>query len=231
MTTSGVSRITYDVADLMEEAYERVGRELRSGYDAITARRSLNIVIEELANKGLHLWAEDQQTLTMTAGVGSYALDPTTLDILYEEGALRVYPGAATVYDIPVRRINKDEYLMIPNKGSTGRPYLFILERLRDYPQITFWPVPDQAYPFLYWRSRYLEDIENSTQTVDVPRRFLPVLVSGLAFHLANKAPEVCDINRRSELKAQYDAAVGDAMDEDRERASFVIVPDLRRYR
>jgi hypothetical protein len=230
MTTSGVSQITYDVATLMEEAYERVGRELRSGYDAITARRSLNIIIEELANKGLHLWAEDQQTLTLTPGVGQYALDPTTLDVIYD-AVLRVNPAAATTYDIPCVRITKDAYLIIPNKTTKGRPFQFILERLRDYPQLTFWPYPDQAYQFIYWRSRYLEDIENSTQTVDVPRRFLPVIVAGLAFHLANKAPEVCDINRRNELMAQYNASIEDAMDEDRDRASFFVLPDFRRYR
>lgn len=230
MTTSGVSRITYDVAELMEEAYERVGRELRSGYDAITARRSLNIIIEELANRGLHLWAEDQQTLTLIAGVAQYALDPTTLDIVYD-AVIRVNPGAVTTYDIPCVRITKDAYLVIPNKTTKGRPFQFILERLRDEPEVTFWPVPDQAYQFIYWRSRYLEDIENSTQTVDVPRRFLPVIVSGLAFHLANKAPEVCDINRRMELRSQYDTAVENAMDEDRDRSSFFITPDFRRYR
>lgn len=222
MTTSGFSRFNLDVADVMEEAYERAGRMSQSGYDAITARRSLNLVFQEFINLGINLWTVEESTLDLVVGQPFYTLDPDTSDVLPD--AINRRNGL----DMEVARIMRDEYLSYPNKTQPGRPFQFLITR-HDPPTITFWPVPDQADQFIYYRIRYLQDVDDSSQTPDMPRRFLPAVISGLAWHLANKSPAINDINRRQELRACYDNDLLKAMEEDSDRSSTFILPDFER--
>lgn len=224
MTTSGFSRFNLDVADIMEEAYERAGRMSQSGYDAITARRSLNLVFQEFINLGVNLWTVEESTLDFVAGQPIYTLDPDTSDVLPD--AINRRNGL----DQEVRRIMRDEYLSYPNKTQPGRAIQFLITRNQDAPLITFWPVPENSTDqFIYYRIRYLQDVDDSSQTPDMPRRFLPAVISGLAWHLANKSPAINDINRRQELRACYDNDLLKAMEEDTDRASTYILPDLER--
>lgn len=230
MATSSISRFNLDIADVMEEAFERIGRELRSGYDVITARRSLNLVCQDMINKGINLWTVEQTDLALAQGTQVYQLDDDTSDVL-PSAVIRVLQTDGSYRDLNCERWMRDEWLAMPNKAQTGRPYKFLVERLRDNPQLTFWPVPDiGTYVFTYWRVRYMEDTTDPTYTPDMPRRFLPALISGLAFHLANKAPGQVDINRRAELKNLYDEDLKIAMFEDHDRSSAFILPSLRRY-
>lgn len=224
MSTSGFSDFNLDIAEIFEEAYERVGRELRSGYDFITARRSLNLLFLDMMNLGVGLWTIQQSSLKLRSGTAQYTLDTDTCDLL-PDAAIR-HDGA----DFPCTRFMRDQYLALANKSISARPYNFMLERLTDAPQITFFPVPnDSSDLFVYWRVRYLENADSGNQTIDTPRRFLPAVISGLAFHLANKDPDHITAERRSELRAYFEADMKMAMDADTENGTVRIVPRLRR--
>lgn len=224
MTTSGFSRFNLDVSDCIEEAYERVGRASQAGYDAVTARRSLNLIFQEFINLGVNLWTVEQSTLNLVQGTPIYTLDDDTSDVLPDAVVRR------SGIDMQVERIQRDEYLAYPNKAQTGRPFQFMITRNLDAPIITFWPVPENSTDqFIYYRIRYLQDIDDSSQTPDMPRRFLPAVISGLAWHLSNKSPAINDINRRQELRALYMDDLAKAMEEDSDRASTFILPDFER--
>lgn len=226
MSTSGISQFNLDIADVMEEAYERIGRELRSGYDAITARRSLNILFQEFINQGIELWTLEQRNLVPRPGVAAYPLPSDTSDVLPE-----AFIRMNTDQDFPVTRITHEEYFRRTPKDFKARPLEFVVERQTNGPLLTLWPIPDQAiYQFFYYRVRYMQDIVQSTDNPDMPRRFLPPLISGLAFHLANKAGQGVDAGRRAELYQYYQKDLKDALEEDRDRSSFFIVPDNRNY-
>ena len=226
MSTSGISQFNLDVADIMEEAYERIGRELRSGYDAITARRSLNILFQEFINQGVELWTLEQRNFQPRPDVAAYALPTDTSDVLPE-----AFIRMNTDQDFPCTRITHEEYFRRTPKDFKARPLEFIVERQTNGPLLTFWPVPDQAiYQFFYYRIRYMQDVQQSIDNPDMPRRFLPPLISGLAFHLANKAGQAVDPGRRAELYQYYQKDLKDALEEDRDRSSFFIVPDNRNY-
>lgn len=222
MSTSGYSRFSLDVSDIMEDAYERIGRELRSGYDAITARRSLNLLFQDMTNRGVNLWTIEMTTLTLTEGTAEYQLDDDTSDLLPDAVIRR------DSKDYPISRIMHDEYLALPDKTRTGRPTEFFLERLRDNPVLTLWPVPENSTDqFIAWRIRYMEDVDDSSQTPDMPRRFLPAIISGLAFYLAMKTPGISTPDKAA-LKAQYVDDLTIAMTEDRDRGSVRLVPRFR---
>lgn len=226
MSTSGVSQFNLDVSDIMEEAYERIGRELRSGYDAITARRSLNILFQEFINQGIELWTLEQRNFTPRPNVAIYNLPTDTSDVLPE-----AFIRMNTDQDFPVTRITHEEYFRRTPKDFKARPLEFVVERQTGGPVLTFWPMPDQAiYQFFYYRVRYMQDVAQSIDNPDMPRRFLPPLISGLAFHLANKAGQGVDGQRRAELFNYYQKDLKDALMEDRDRSSFFIVPDNRNY-
>ena len=224
MAVSGTTTFNLDLVELVEEAFERAGRELRSGYDLRTARRSLNIMFADWANRGINLWTVESGTINLVPGTATYDLPSDTVDLL--EHVIRTGAGVqATQADLTITRISVSTYATIPNKLSQARPIQVWINRQAPTPQITVWPVPDdsQAYQFVYWRLRRIDDAGNGVNTMDVPFRFLPCMVAGLAFYIAGKIPEGAE--RIMMLKAQYDEAWQLAADEDREKAAIRFVP------
>ena len=236
MVTSGAATFNLDLAEIVEEAFERAGSELRTGYDLKTARRSLNLLFADWANRGLNMWTFEQGTIPLVQGQATYDLPNDTVDLL--EHVIRTGAGnAATQADLSITRISISTYATIPNKLSQGRPIQVWIERRSGqtepllgaqpaYPRITVWPVPEQSnyYQFVYWRLRRIEDAgSGGTSAMDVPFRFLPCLIAGLAYYLALKIPGAME--RLEVLKAQYDEAWMLASDEDREKAAVRLVP------
>jgi len=227
MTTSGTTIWNPDIGEIVEEAYERAGLELRSGYDLKTARRSLNFLLTEFANKGLNLWTVASGTLTLVPGQKTYTTsDGLPADAVdYIEHVCRATSGGIPT-DISLNRISVSTYANIPTKDQTGRPYQIYVNRATSSPQITLWPVPDSGttYTLVYWYLRRLDDATNPiSQTIQIPFRFYNALTAGLAYHIALKRPEVQD--RISMLKDLYDEAFQLASDEDRDRASVRFTP------
>lgn len=188
MATSGSRDFDLDVAEIIEEAYERCGLELRTGYDAKTARRSLNVMFSEWANRGVNLWTVRQATLTVTSGTATYTssngLANPMNDLL--EVALR-----RSNTDFEMERISRGDYLNIPNKSTTGRPSQFFFNR-QTSPELIVWPTPENSTDqVVYYYITRIEDADKLTNNADVPYRFLPCMVSGLAYYLAiKKSPE-----------------------------------------
>ena len=223
MATSGTTAFSPDFPELVEEAFERAGAELRSGYDLRTARRSLNLLFADWGNRGVNLWTIDSGTLNLLPGTATYVLPVDTVDLI--DHVIRTGAGSSsTQADLTCNRISSSTYATIPNKLSPGRPLQVWVQRF-ETPQVTIWPVPDtaQTYQFVYWRLRRIQDAGNGANTPDVPFRFLPALVAGLAYYLALKVPGGLD--RLDVLKAQYDESWQLASDEDREKATLRWVP------
>jgi len=228
MTTSGTATFNLDIADLVEEAFERCGAELRTGYDLRTARRSLNLLTVEWANRGINLWTIDQGSVTLIPGQSTYDIPADTIDLM--DMVIRTGTGQNQT-DINISRIAEPTYATIPNKNVQGRPIQVWIQRLRDNPKITIWPTPDQSQPytFAYWRLRRIQDAGNSgTQTMDIPFRFLNCMVAGLAYYLSMKIVSV-DPGRRAELKMDYEQQLEMASSEDREKAPIRFVPRIGR--
>jgi hypothetical protein len=224
MATSGVAAFNLDLTELVEEAFERVGGELRTGYDLKTARRSLNLLFADWSNRGVNMWTFEQGSITMIPGQATYNLPADTVDLL--EHVIRTGAGsAATQADLTITRISVSTYATIPNKLTQARPIQVWIERLQEAPRITVWPTPDasQTYTFVYWRLRRIDDAGSGVNTMDVPFRFIPCMVAGLAYYLALKVPG--GLERLGILKQQYDEAWQMAAEEDREKASVRFVP------
>ena len=225
MATSGTTSFNMDFTEIAEEAWERAGREMRSGYDLRTARRSMNLMTIEWQNRGINLWTIDEGTVSLTQGTATYSLPADTIDLL--EQVIRTGTGT-TQQDLTITRISVSTYATIPTKTDTGRPIQVFIERLRDNPRITVWPVPSSdEYTFVYWRLRRIEDAGSGAQTADMNFRFLPCLVAGLAYHIAMKVPELAP--RIEMLKAEYEAQFVLAAGEDREKTPFRFVPSAMR--
>lgn len=229
MATSGTTTFTLDLGDALEEAYERCGSELLTGYDYRTARRSLNLLFADWANRGVNLWTLDSGTVSLVAGTATYTLPADTVDLL--DSVIRINNGVvATQSDQVLSRISNSVYSTIPNKLSTGKPIQMVVTRAGAAPTVTLWPVPDSAatYTLVYWRMRRIQDAgTDASITNDVPFRFLPALVSGLAYYLSFKIPGAME--RTDRLKAVYDEDWQRASDEDRERAPFRVIPYVGR--
>jgi hypothetical protein len=226
--------------DIVEEAFERCGRELRSGYDFRTARRSLNLLITEWANRGINLWTIEQGSINLVQGQTTYDLPSDTVDLL--EHVIRTNAGQiSNQTDLTITRISVSTYATIPNKLTQGRPIQVWINRQSGqttdllgatpaYPQINVWPAPDQGpvgnpyYVFYYWRLKRIYDAGNGVNVPGIPFRFQNCLVAGLAYMLGMKLPEV-SLDRISLLKAQYDEAWELAAGEDREKAADRFVP------
>ena len=302
MSTSGLATFNLDLNDLVEEAFERCGKELRSGYDLRTARRSMNILTIEWANRGINLWTieQGQIPININAGQISYPVPSNTIDLL--DHVIRTGSGQNQV-DINISRISESTYSTIPTKNAYGRPIQVWFNRLSGetnaaasttlasavattdttitvasaaglpsqgyikidsetilyqnvsgnqllncyrgmnntvaaahasgtsvyqtfLPNINIWPtgVPGEQYNFVYWRLRRVQDAGTGINTGDIPFRFIPALVSGLAFYLSVKFPDV-DQNRVMGLKADYEQQFQLAADEDREKAPVRFVP------
>jgi len=232
MTTSGTASFNLEVTDLIEEAFERCGVELRTGYDLRTARRSMNLLTIEWANRGINLWTIEEGSIALVPGTATYNLPVDTIDLL--EHVVRTSPGTSNQTDINISRISVSTYSTIPNKTSTGRPIQIYVDRKSgatdpvsgiQYPTATVWPVPEAGsdYTLVYWRMRRIQDAGNGADTQDIPFRLLPCLVAGLAYYLSLKLPEA--MNRIDMLKMAYEEQWTYASGEDREKASVRFVP------
>jgi hypothetical protein len=228
---SGTDTFNLNLNDLVEEAFERCGAELRSGYDLRTARRSLNLMLAEWANRGINLWTLDTGTITLSPSTATYTLPVDTVDLL--DHVVRTGSGTNQI-DINITRISSSTYLSIPNKNATGRPIQVWINRLTGAttstgsvvnPTITVWPAPDNSttYTFVYTRLKRMQDAGNGVNGQDIPFRFLPVMVAGLAYYLSMKIPG--SEGRSPALKAVYDEEWQRAADEDREKAAVRFVP------
>ena len=230
--TTDTTGFNLDLNNLVEEAFERCGQELRSGYDMRTARRSLNLLTIEWANRGLNLFTIEKVEKGLTYDVADYDIPVDTIDLL--DHVVRTGTGQNQT-DINISRISVSTYAMIPNKNARGRPIQVWFQRetgatsaanVVQYPQIHIWPKPDnsQTYTFVYWRLRRIQDAGNGINGQDVPFRFIPCLVAGLAYYLSMKLPNV-DPGRRAELKMDYEQQYQLAAEEDREKAPIRFVP------
>jgi hypothetical protein len=228
MTTSGTSDFNLEFTEIAEEAWERAGREMRTGYDLRTARRSMNLMTIEWQNRGINMWTIDEGTVNLVQGQAEYDLPADTIDLM--EHVIRTGAGnVSTQADLTITRISVSTYATIPNKLQQARPIQVWVRRLRDNPKIVVWPVPDQGtegdpyYVFKYWRMRRIEDAGAGIQTADANFRFLPALTAGLAYHIAMKVPELAQ--RVPMLKQAYDEQFDLAAGEDREKAAVRFVP------
>lgn len=239
MTTTGTTAFNLDLNDLIEEAFERCGSEVRTGYDFRTARRSLNLLTIEWANRGINLWTIEQGEIPMVTGQATYDLPVNTIDLL--DQVIRTGSGSASnQVDININRISESTYSTIPNKLATGRPIQVWVNRQSgattptgiSYPQINVWPTPNDPgsqYVFVYWRLRRINDAGDGVNTQDIPFRFLNCMVAGLAYYLSIKIPNV-PMERVMGLKSDYEQQFQLAADEDREKASIRFVPRNMSY-
>jgi len=303
--TTGTTSFNLDLNNLVEDAFERCGQELRTGYDLRTARRSLNLLTIEWANRGINMWTIEPGQINLNQNQIMYALPTDTIDLL--DMVTRTGTGQ-NQQDININRISESTYITIPNKNATGRPIQVWLNRqsgqenpttitlnetltatdttitlsstvglaqfgfikidsetiqyggvsgvtitdcirgvnnttaaahttatkifVQNLPTVNVWPAPDQSnnYQFVYYRLRRIQDAGTGLTVEDIPFRFIPCMVAGLASYLAMKLPNV-DPTRIQMLRADYEAAFQLAADEDREKASIRFVPREQFYR
>lgn len=221
MATSGTATFNLEIDDLITEAYERCGIESRSGYDLTTARRSLNLLFADWANRGLNLWTIEQRQVSLVVGQAEYTLPSDTVNAL--SAVIRTGTGQ-NQQDITIDRISRAEYLHLPDKNTQARPAQYYVERTIS-PKLYLYPAPDNAQPYIfrYYAIRRIEDVGAYTNTTDIVFRFLPCLAAGLAYYLAlKKAPD-----RVIVLKQLYDEEFTRAAQEDRDIASVYLVPDM----
>jgi hypothetical protein len=229
--TTDSTGFNLDLNAIVEEAFERCGAEVRTGYDLRTARRSLNLMLLDWANRGINLWTVEQGEIPLVYNVGTYDLPTNTVDLL--DHVIRTGTGTNQT-DINITRISVSTYSSIPNKNANGRPIQVWVDRKSgttnsisevQNPQINVWPKPDNStpYTFVYWRLRRMQDVGNGINGQDIPFRFLPCMVAGLAFMLSMKIPGA--ETRTQMLKADYEELWQLAADEDREKASIRFVP------
>ena len=218
MTTSGTTTFDLSIDDLVEEAFERCGMRMQSGYQLSSARRSLNLLFLDWANRGLNLWTIEEATFPLT-GTAEITLSSDTVNVL--SAVIRDNSQSPAV-DITIDRISREEYLNIPDKQTGARPAQYYVQRANPT-TVYFYPRPNGPYTFVYYRIRRIQDAGDYTNTADVNFRFLPCLVSGLAYYLALKfAPD-----RVTGLKQMYEEDFTRAALEDRDTASVSFVPYL----
>jgi hypothetical protein len=219
MTVSGTKTFELDVTEYIEEAFERCGLEARTGYDLKTAKRSLNLMLAEWANRGLNQWTIARTTVSLTQGTREYALGLDTIDVLSA-----VVRRSDT--DYAMDRVSRDADLNIPNKSTQGRPSQFFIDRSID-PVLKLWPTPENSTDIVILdRLVRMDDAVAQTNTLQMPFRFYPALAAGLAYYLSIKrAPQ-----RTQLLKAVYEEEMERAMSEDRDRASLQIQPYIGYY-
>lgn len=301
MSTSGSTAFNLDVNDLIEEAFERVGKELRTGYDFKTARRSLNLLTIEWANRGINLWTVEQGVIPMVTGQAMYPYPADTIDLM--DMVIRQNNGTSNQQDINISRIAEPTYMSLPNKLAQGRPIQVYINRqsgqenlsgallsanisstattidltstsgltssgfikidsetisypningnqlincargqngttaaahtanatvtVQNLPCINVWPTPNSPgsqYTFVYYRLRRIQDAGSGIYVQDIPFRFIPCMVAGLAYQLSTKLPDV-DMNRIPMLKMDYEEQFRLAAEEDREKAPIRFVP------
>ena len=219
MTVSGTKTFELDVTEYIEEAFERCGLEARTGYDLKTAKRSLNLMLAEWANRGLNQWTIARTTVTLTQGTRDYNLGLDTIDVLSA-----VVRRSSTDYALD--RVSRDADLNIPNKSTQGRPSQFFIDRSIN-PVLKLWPTPENSTGVVILdRLVRMDDAAAQTNTMQMPFRFYPALAAGLAYYISIKrAPQ-----RTQLLKAVYEEEMERAMSEDRDRASLQIQPYIGYY-
>jgi len=218
MATSNSTNFEPNVAEFIEEAYERCGLELRTGYDLKTARRSINLMLAEWANRGLNQWTISEGTQTVTEGTREYTLNSNVIDIL--DVVLRRTEGGTTT-DTQMSRVSRSEYINIPTKGTKARPNQYFLDK-QNTPVLKIWPAPENSTDILVFNKMVrMDDADKATNTMDLPFRFYPCFVAGLAYYLSMKRnPQLTE-----QLKIIYEEEFRRAADEDGDRASFRINP------
>jgi len=219
MAVSGSTDFELDVSDYIEEAFERCGLEVKTGYDLKTAKRSLNLMFADWANRGLNQWTITQRTQALTQGTASYTLGADVIDVL----SMVVRRSDS---DLSMSRVSRDAYLSINSKDTQARPSQFFVDR-QVTPVIKIWPTPENSTDVLVYDSlTRIDDADTFTNTVDIPFRFYPCLAAGLAYYLSiKKAPDRIQV-----LKTIYDEEFDKAQAEDRDRASFSVSPNLQFY-
>ena len=221
MALSGSTNFEPNVAEFVEEAFERCGLELRTGYDLKTARRSINLMLAEWANRGLNQWTIEQTTQTVTQGTNQYTLNSNVIDIL--DCSIRRNTDGANL-DLQMSKISRSEYLNIPTKSTEARPTQFFLDK-QVSPVLNIWPTPENSTDVLVFNKLVrMDDADTATNTMDMPFRFFPCFAAGLAYYIAiKKAPE-----RVVMLKQMYEDEFERALSQDEDSASFRIAPYLR---
>lgn len=231
MTTSGTATFNLDLNEIFEEAFERCGTELRTGYQFRTARRSLNLLTIEWANRGVNLWTIEEGSIHMVTGQGIYDLPVDTIDLI--EHVIRKGTGQ-NQQDISITRISVSTYATIPDKNATGQPIQVWVDRQSgattptgiNYPKIHVWPTPNNPgsqYTFVYWRLKRINDAGGGVNTMDIPFRFYNCLIAGLSYYLSAKIPGA--EGRVAALKQDYEEQWRLASEEDREKAAIRFVP------
>ena len=220
MALSDSKDFELDVAEYIEEAFERCGLEVRTGYDLRTAKRSLNLMLAEWANRGLNQWTIKQRSLALVQGDGEYPLSTDVIDVL----SVVLRRGDT---DYALSRVSRDTFISIPNKTTQGRPSQFFLDR-QTAPNLKIWPVPENGTDVIYYDAlTRMDDADSPVNTMDMPFRFYPCLAAGLAYYISMKrAPDRIQL-----LKAVYEEEFERAMTEDRDRSSFNVVPMYQYFR
>ena len=225
MATSGTYSFSMDIDEVIKEATEMIGCEITLGEEPRSARRSINLLLQDWQNRGIQLWTIGTTAVTVTTSTTAYTLADQNIDIL--EAVINVQSGDGST-DLQLNRISMEEYLKIPRKTQTGRSSQYAVRRDRDNIVISLWPLPDNSTNILKLETvKYIEDVSRSNQTADISRRFLPCLTAGTAYFMSMKRPGV-DPSRINMIKQEYEERLSRAQEEDRERASMLIRPRLR---
>lgn len=221
MSTSGTYNFSMDIDEVIQEALEMIGGEQTLGNDPKSARRSINLLLQDWQNRGILLWSTNTTVVDVSASVTAYSLSSNMVD------AMEVVVNLSAT-DIQLDRISMEEYLKIPRKSQTGRPTQYAIRRGRSNPELYLWPIPDNDdYSLKIEKIKYLQDVNKSAgQIADVSRRFLPCMTAGVAYFMSLKRAGI-DGNRIMFIKQEYEERLARAMDEDRERTSLRIVPKL----
>ena len=228
MAISGSKDFELDVADYVEEAFERCGLELRTGYDLKSATRSLNLMLAEWANRGLNQWTVDEKTVAMVKDTTTYNIDSSNatapIDVL--DIYVRETVNSVTT-DVPLNRMSRAEYSNLATKSTTGKPNQVFVNK-QTTPTITVWPAPDQSSKYTVYMNvlTRMDDADVGANTLDVPFRFYPCLAAGLAYYMSlKKAPE-----KTGMLKQLYEEEFDRAKAQDEDRTSFHVAPNLSGY-
>lgn len=220
MATSGTYSFSMDIDEVIQEAMEMIGGEATLGEEPRSARRSINLLLQDWQNRGIQLWTIGTTAVTVTTSVTSYTLGAENIDVL--EAVVN-----RSGIDLQLERISMEEYMKVPRKGQTGRPTQFAVRRGRDTATVYLWPVPENSTDIIKFEVvSYIQDVTRSSQTADVSRRFLPCLTAGTAYFMSMKRPGV-DPGRIQMLKQEYEERLMRAQEEDKERASMYIRPRI----
>ena len=219
MATSGTYNFNMDIDEVIQEATEMIGGEQTLGHEPKSARRSINLLLQDWQNRGVMLWTADTSTVTLSTSVTTFSLSSATIDVLE---AVHNRDDR----DIQLERISMQEYLKIPNKSQTGRTTQYAVRHQRGNPIVHLWPIPENSTDEIKLELvSYMEDVDKSAiQNADISRRFLPCLTAGLAYYMSMKRPNV-EAGRITMIKQEYEERLQRAMDEDRERVSIFLKP------